>query len=429
MTTFNLPYGTGTIPAELPEHRICGILESRLHTLEPDKGQEELIGEALMHPVGSPRLSQLAKGKQTVVIIASDHTRPVPSKLIIPAMLKEIRRGNPQADITILIATGCHRNTSRQELIYKFGEDIVNQEKILLHDCDDRDNMVDLGTLPSGGRLLLNRIAVEADLLCAEGFIEPHFFAGFSGGRKSVLPGVAARETVLANHCSAFIDSPWSRTGVIENNPIHRDMLFGARKAGLAFIVNVVLNQNKEIVHAVAGDCDQAHKKGRDFLNQWCRAQAVPAHIVISTNGGYPLDQNIYQAVKGMTAAEATVSPGGVIIMIARSEDGHGGQVFFETFRDEPDADKLTARFLNTPPSETVPDQWQSQIFARILKKASIIYVSEAPDEMVEQLHMIPAATVEEALKKAEKLLGSRECGITLIPDGVSVIVTEPGQI
>ncbi len=146
--------------------------------------------------------------------------------------------------------------------------------------------------------------------MCAEGFIEPHFFAGFSGGRKSVLPGIAARETVLYNHCSAFIDSPYSRTGIIENNPIHRDMLFGAEKAGLAFIVNVVLNQNKEIVHAVAGGCDQAHRRGREFLNQWCRTGAVPADIVISTNGGYPLDQNIYQAVKGMTAAEATVKPG-----------------------------------------------------------------------------------------------------------------------
>lgn len=425
MSTFNLPYGRGTIKADLPKHRICGILESRLHLVQPGKRQEDLIREALMHPVDSPRLSQLAKDKHKVVIIASDHTRPVPSKLIIPAMLAEIRQGNPRADITILIATGCHRGTSKKELVYKFGEDIVRDEKILIHDCTRKEDMADLGVLPSGGRLLLNRIAVEADLLCAEGFIEPHFFAGFSGGRKSVLPGIAARETVLYNHCSAFIDSPYSRTGIIENNPIHRDMLFGAEKAGLAFIVNVVLNQNKEIVHAVAGGCDQAHRRGREFLNQWCRTGAVPADIVISTNGGYPLDQNIYQAVKGMTAAEATVKPGGVIIMIAKSEDGHGGQVFFETFRDEPEEDKLLDRFLHTPPQDTVPDQWQSQIFARVLKKARIIYVSEAPDEIVTQLHMTPARTVEQALQIADRFLGRDDGGITLIPDGVSVIVTQ----
>ncbi len=148
MSTFNLPYGRGTIKADLPKHRICGILESRLHLVQPGKRQEDLICEALMHPVDSPRLSQLAKDKHKVVIIASDHTRPVPSKLIIPAMLAEIRQGNPRADITILIATGCHRGTSKKELVYKFGEDIVRDEKILIHDCTRKEDMADLGVLP-----------------------------------------------------------------------------------------------------------------------------------------------------------------------------------------------------------------------------------------------------------------------------------------
>ena len=269
-------------------------------------------------------------------------------------------------------------------------------------------------------------MAVEADLLCAEGFIEPHFFAGFSGGRKSVLPGVAARKTVLANHCSAFIDSPYARTGIIEGNPIHRDMIYAAKKAGLAFIVNVVINQKKEIIHAVAGDCDLAHKKGVSFLNDWCRTPAVPADIVVSTNGGYPLDQNIYQAVKGMTAAEATVNEGGVIIMAAKSEDGHGGQVFYETFRDEPDVDRMMERFLATPAEGTIPDQWQSQIFARVLKRARVIYVSSAPPEMVRALHMIPADSMEEALRMADRLLGRPDGSVTVIPDGVSVMVTAP---
>ncbi len=424
MKTFNLPYGRGTISLALPETRVRAVLESRLHTYEPGLGQEELVRAALEEPEGSPRLSQLAKGKKKVVIIASDHTRPVPSKFIIPAMLREIREGNPEADITILIATGCHRAPTEEELVQKFGEEIAGREKIVVHSCEDAQAFVSVGELPSGGELILNRMAVEADLLCSEGFIEPHFFAGFSGGRKSVMPGVAARKTVLANHCSAFIDSPFARTGIIEGNPIHRDMVYAARKAGLAFIVNVVINQKKEIVYAVAGDCDLAHKKGVNFLNDWCRTPAVPADIVVSTNGGYPLDQNIYQAVKGMTAAEATVNQGGVIIMAAKSEDGHGGQVFYETFRDEPDEERLMARFLATPADETIPDQWQSQIFARVLKRARIIFVSSAPPEMVRALHMIPADSMEEALKEADRLLGRKEAAVTLIPDGVSVMVT-----
>ena len=423
MKRFDLPYGRGTISLSLPERRVKAVLESHLHTYHPDLGEEELVNAALESPEGSPRLSQLAKGKHNVVMIASDHTRPVPSRHIIPAMLREIREGNPEADITILIATGCHRAPTREELIQKFGEEIAGREKIVIHSCEDSEDFVSLGTLPSGGELILNRMAVEADLLCAEGFIEPHFFAGFSGGRKSVLPGVAARKTVLANHCSAFIDSPYARTGIIEGNPIHRDMIYAAKKAGLAFIVNVVINQKKEIIHAVAGDCDLAHKKGVSFLNDWCRTPAVPADIVVSTNGGYPLDQNIYQSVKGMTAAEVTVKEGGVIIMLSKAADGHGGKYFHETFRDEKDLNRMMKTFMDRKPEETIIDQWQSQIFARVMLKARIVFVSSCDDKLVEELHMIPAHTMEEALNKAKEMVNKEDYTVTVIPDGVSVIV------
>ncbi|MEE1200988.1 MAG: lactate racemase domain-containing protein, partial [Christensenellales bacterium] len=178
-----------------------------------DKTGIELVREALANPVGAPKLSELSAGKDRVVIIASDHTRPVPSKAIIPPMLDEIRRGNPEADIAILIATGCHRDPTEDELREKFGEAVASKEKIVIHHCADEANLVEIGTLPSGGPLKINRIAWEADLLVSEGFIEPHFFAGFSGGRKSVLPGIAARESVLANHCSEFVNHPKARTG------------------------------------------------------------------------------------------------------------------------------------------------------------------------------------------------------------------------
>ena len=376
-------------------------------------------------PVGAPSLRELAKGKKKIVIIASDHTRPVPSKLIIPPMLRQLREGNPDAKITILIATGCHRGTTLEELKAKFGPEIVEREHIYVHDCDEREKLTNIGILPSGGPCEINSLALEADLLVAEGFIEPHFFAGFSGGRKSVLPGIAGRSTVLANHCAEFIADPNARTGILENNPIHRDMLWAARQAKLAYIVNVVLNEEKEVVYAVAGDPVQAHAAGVRFLTEQCGAKAVPADVVISTNGGYPLDQNVYQAVKGMTAAEATVKEGGVIIMIAKCDDGIGGDHFYHQLADEPDIHKTMATFLARGRNETVPDQWQTQIMLRVLMRAHVIFLSEMADEKVRAMHMTPAHSLEEALALAKQLLGKENITVTAIPDGVSVIVTE----
>ena len=230
------PYGKEKIEYDFKGDELLGVLESSIEKYEPTLDESSLIKNALANPVGTKRLCELAKGKKNIVIIASDHTRPVPSKLIIPPMLAEIREASPDAKITILIATGCHRGTTKDELVAKFGEEIVKNEKIHIHDCDDRDMLVNIGTLPSGGECEINRLAYEADLLVAEGFIEPHFFAGFSGGRKSVLPGIAARETVYWNHNAEFIASPLARTGILEGNPIHRDMIYAARAAKLAFI-------------------------------------------------------------------------------------------------------------------------------------------------------------------------------------------------
>ena len=426
MPEVKFPYGRETLSLNIPDDRYAGTLVSRMHDYVAPKRPEELVKDAMADPIGTPRLSVMAEGRKKVVLIASDHTRPVPSKCIVPQMLAEIREGNPDADITILISTGCHRETTKEELVNKFGPEIVANEKIVIHDCDDAANLVCLGRLPSGGELIINRLAAEADLLVAEGFIEPHFFAGFSGGRKSILPGIASRKTVLYNHNGQFIDSPRARTGIVDGNPIHNDMLYAARAARLAYVVNVVINADKQAIFAVAGDVDLAHCVGREFLASQCQVPVTPSDIVITTNGGYPLDQNIYQAVKGMTAAEATVREGGVIIMLARSNDGHGGRVFYETFRDEKNLQRMMKKFVETPPDETIIDQWESQIFARILMRATVVYVSDAPDDMVTDMHMIPAHSLEEALRKADEILAARGVvngSVLAIPDGVSVMV------
>ena len=401
------PYGKTHVTYDFED---VNVLTSSIETYEPKMSQQELVNAAMAAPEGGSTLRELAKGKSRVVLIASDHTRPVPSKLIVPPMLREIREGNPHADITILISTGCHRETTKEELVFKFGQEIVDAEKIVIHDCDDA-NLVNIGTLPSGGQCLINRLAAEADLLVAEGFIEPHFFAGFSGGRKSVLPGVAARETVLANHCSEFIAHPKSRTGILEGNPIHADMLWAAKKANLCYIVNVILNGEKEVIYAVAGELEAAHKKGTDFLFSLCGAETKPADIVISTNGGYPLDQNVYQAVKGMTAAEAAVKPGGVIIMLAACNDGIGGDHFYHQLADEPNINKTMELFLRRGRNETV------------LQKATVIFISQMEPELVRAMHMIPATDLEDAMEKAREILKKDKPTITAIPDGVAVMV------
>ena len=424
MALIKFPYGTGSMSHDIPEERLLAELVSKMHHYKAPHSPGELVGMALENPVGTPGLDIMAKGKKKVVLIASDHTRPVPSKVIVPRMLAGIRKGNPGADITILISTGCHRATTAAELTDKFGPEIMRNEKIVVHDCDQSE-MAHLGKLPSGGSLVLNKIAIDADLLVSEGFIEPHFFAGFSGGRKSVMPGIAGRETVICNHNAEFIAHPRARTGIVDGNPIHNDMLYAARAAKLAFICNVVINSQKEAIFAVAGDPEKAHALGRDFLSRNCMVPAVPADIVITTNGGYPLDQNIYQAVKGMTAAEACVRKGGVIIMLARSKDGHGGDEFYRTFSEEKDLGRMLRAFLRTPREKTRVDQWQSQILARVLKHAKVIYISDAPGSMVENFHMIPARTIGEALAKAEALLQNPLATITAIPDGVAVMVGE----
>ncbi|MFO7888302.1 MAG: nickel-dependent lactate racemase [Eubacteriales bacterium] len=418
-----LPYGKINKEVEIEDTRLQGVLLSQTHEYIPKKNETELVQDSLNNPVNSPPLGELVKGKKNIVIISSDHTRPVPSHITMPVLLDTIKKTNKSGKITILVATGAHRASTDSELRDKYGDEIVDSVNIEMHDSKKDDDMVDLGTLPSGGSLMLNKIALDADLLIAEGFIEPHFFAGFSGGRKSILPGIASYKTVLANHCSEFIGSEYARTGILENNPLHTDMLYASEKANLAFILNVVINQEKEVIAAFAGHREDAHYMGCDFLNNLAGADSKKADVVITTNGGYPLDQNIYQSVKGMTAAEASIKENGIIIMVSECSDGHGGEAFYETFKNAESPSQIMEEILKKDRNETIPDQWESQVLARILIKYKVIMVTGAPKKMVEDMHMHYADTIEDAFEKAKELLGKEDFTVTAIPDGVSVIV------
>lgn len=423
MKEVKLPYGKEFIELEVDDN--VDILVSQAGEFKAKKSEEDLVREALSNPIGSEKLSDLVKGKEKITIITSDHTRPVPSHITMPILLEEIRSTNPEADITILIATGFHRPTTHEELVNKFGEEIVNNEKIIVHKSGVDEDMVELDRLPSGGRLLLNKHAINTDLLISEGFIEPHFFAGFSGGRKSVLPGVASEKTVLANHCSKFIASDYSRTGILDENPIHKDMAFAAEQAKLAFILNVVIDAEKKIINAFAGDRVKAHAEGCDFVRGLSTIEGVNADIAITSNGGYPLDQNVYQSVKSMTAAEAAAADDGIIIEVSRCNDGHGGESFYKTFKEAADPKDIEDRVLQIPMEETIADQWEIQILARILVRHKVIFVTDPENkQLIEDMHMTYSASLDEALKIAKEIKGE-DAKVAFVPDGVSVIVNK----
>src|SRR5271157_588885 len=278
---FVLPYDKKRIPVEIEDRNFVGSLVSKVESYKPGLSQQELVEASLDHPIGGPRLEDLVRGKKNIVIISSDHTRPVPSKIITPILLRRIRAAQPDAAIKILVATGFHRPSTRQELIDKYGQEIVDREQIVMHVSTDDAAMVKIGTLPSGGECIVNRVAAEADLLLSEGFIESHFFAGFSGGRKSVLPGISSYKTILADHCGEFIASSNTRPGILQDNPIHKDMLYAAKTAGLRFILNVILNGERDIIASFSGGLEEAHAEGCKFLTSLASVSKVPCDITV----------------------------------------------------------------------------------------------------------------------------------------------------
>ena len=421
---FLLPYDRKQISVEIDDRNFAGALVSKVEDFKPGMSQEQLVEASLDNPVGSPKLEELAKGKKNIVIISSDHTRPVPSKIITPILLRRIRSAQPNANIKILVATGFHRPSTHEELVEKYGQEIVDKEQIVMHVSTDDSAMKKVGRLPSGGECIVNRIAAEADLLLSQGFIEPHLFAGYSGGRKSVLPGISSYKTILADHCSEFINSPHARPGILKNNPIHKDMLYAAKAAGLTFILNVVLNADLEVIASFAGDVEEAHVKGAEFLASLAEVKKIESDITVVTNSGYPMDQNIYQAVKGMVSAEATNKDGGVIVMVAGLSDGTGGKGFYNNLAQCKTPRELLDHLAKVDRAHTVPDQWESQVLARILDHHHMIIVSDlVKPELVINMHMELAKTFDEAMQRAYQLQG-KDARVTVIPEGLAVVVT-----
>lgn len=421
MTKIRIPYDNNCQMLHIAEDNLAAVLLPKLNEEKSRKSEIEIVSSSLDNPISSPRLEELAVGKHNIVIISSDHTRPVPAHIIMPEILKRIRSVNSNARVRILIATGFHRPPTHDELLNKYGKEIVDNEEIVIHSAKESE-CFSIGTLPSGGECFINKTAVEADLLISDGFIEAHLFAGFSGGRKAVLPGIASAETIQANHSGAFIADTLSRSGILDGNKVHRDMVYAARKAKLAFIVNVTLDSEGKINACFSGDALKAHEEGCRFLLDRFLIKAEPTDITISSNGGYPLDQNLYQSVKGMTAAEAANREGGIIIMVAGCRDGHGGEAFYGNLISAPSPKEYYEKASKTPYQETTPEQWGSQILARILSSHTVYLVSTFMDQKTaERIGIKVFPTVDEALSKAYEVLG-KNSKVTVIPDGPAVI-------
>jgi nickel-dependent lactate racemase len=412
----SLPYGRSIIREEIPEIATIEIARPKRwgKTSEPN-----LVKSTLKRPHGLPRLRELARHKHTPVIVTCDKTRGVPSQITLPFILEELQAaGVNKNSVKVLVATGLHKGETLNDVKERLGSELVEILDVTIHDSDDKDQLSYLGDLPSGTPLFLNTAVVKSDLVIVEGTIEPHFFAGFTGGAKVILPGVAGTETILRNHCWQNIDNPQSRYGVADN-PVRADANESLRYIGQTFALNLILNSQKRMVHATCGDIVSSFNVAAEEMVRHSEiAVQSPPDIMITTNGGYPLDRNVYQCVKGIAVAEEVVREGSRIIMTGECIDGVSHEHFEETLRtDSPDVISERLKKANV----TSRDQWEVQVLCRVMQKCPIWFVTR-PElaSSIESMHMRYASGVNEALKAAGLCEGER---VLVVPNGPSTIL------
>jgi len=386
----------------------------------------EKIRESINNPIGSLTLKEIVKNKKNiekVCIVASDATRPVPSYLILEALIAELNDyGIVDNQIMILIATGLHRISRKEELERILGKNLINRIRVVDHIATDENSMINLGTTTDNHLILINKLYYKADLKILTGYVEPHFFFGFAGGRKSLIPGIAGAETLQNNHSAENIASPYARFGIFKENPLHKNSIEISRKVGVDFIVNVCINEHHEIVQVASGNFEKAHEKLVNYqLKHIFRDIKEQYDIVICGNGGYPLDLNLYQAVKSMAIGEMAVKNGGAIISVNECADGIGvGQEKFkELIFSEMTPNKIYEEILNK--DIVVPDQWEIQILARVLMKADVFVISKLKENEIGNIGLKYAETVEDAVNICLNRHG-KDASILILPNGPQVL-------
>lgn len=418
MKTVRLPYGETWIELNLPENLYTQILTPR--PAEAIPGPLQALAESTRNPIATQSLEELATDSHSPCIVISDSTRPTPSGEITRVALDTLNNaGIPDDRVKVVIATGLHRPCTPDELTGMLGRDLLSRVTLHSHDARDQNSHVYLGDTQRGTPVHVDRVVVDSDLIIGDGYIEPHFFAGYTGGAKNIVPGVSGLETIKANHSAAMIDHPNARAGVLDGNPIYHDVVEGAKMAGYDFSFNVTLNHSKQVSGVFTGGFEEAHRAGCRFLDEKVKVKCEPADIVITTNGGYPLDRDLYQAVKGMTVGEAAVKEGGVIIVASECRDGVGHPDFMKLVVESETPQEVLDTIRS--PGFFLIDQWEAQTLARVQLKATVITVTGVDAETTRKMHLTHARDVDEALRLALEQSG-RDPTVTVIPGGPSTI-------
>ena len=418
-----LAYGKGQLAVDLPGD--ATVLEPCYTEGIPD--ERAAVRQALRHPIGTRPLRDLVAATDHVAIVTTDKTRATPNHTLLPCLLDELAHV-PAERVTIINGVGMHRQNTPEELRAMYGEAIVDRYRCVNHDAHDRAALVELGRTRAGGQILVNRTYMEASVRIVTGFIEPHFFAGFTGGPKGIMPGICGAPLIMRNHGAAMIAHPQATWGVTRGNPIFEEMLEVALMTRPAFLLNVALNSRKAITAVFAGDLVPAYEAGCRFVKGTAmQGVASPFDVVVTTNSGYPLDLNLYQAVKGMAAAARIVKPGGAIVVAAECSEGipdHGSYGKLLQMRDSPAG---LLKMIHEPAFAS-DDQWQVQIQAMIQEKARVFVHSTLPPEVIRRAQLLPCAEVGETVRRlaAEAGPGARIAVLPFGPLTIPYLSSEP---
>ncbi len=409
----SLAYGRSGLVVELPDDRTTVVAPRHAPGLPDERSAFEA---ALRSPIGAPALADSVKPTDRVCIVFTDSTRATPNERIIPWLLAALRHV-PRDQITLLNSTGTHRPNTPAELAALLTHEVFANYRVVNHDGQDRAALIEVGGTRGGAPALINRHLVEADRRIITGFIEPHFFAGFSGGPKGIVPGCAGLETVMSNHGAAHIGDPNATFGVTEGNPLWEELRDLALRIGPSFLVNVTLNERRQITGVFAGDLIAAHRRGCEFVRESAmQPVAEPFDIVVTTNSGHPLDLNLYQGVKGMAAGARILKPGGLLILACECREGTpAGSPFDRLLRSAASPEEILARIAT--PGFCAPEQWQAQIQALVQRRARVRLYSELPDEAVRAAHLEPCHDIAAAVREELNALGPA-ARVAVLPQG-----------
>lgn len=412
----SLAYGRGRLNVAVPDDAV--VIAPR--DLPGLPGERAAFDAAVRAPIGARPLRELAKPADSVAIVIADITRPSPSERLVPWIMAELAHV-PRQNFVIVNGTGSHRANTRDELIQMLGAEIVDSVRVVNHNAFDDTTLTHLGRTSYGGEVWLNNDYLNADVRIATGFIEPHFFAGFSGGPKGVVPGIVGIKTIMHLHNARMIGDPRSTWALLEGNPVQGEIREAVAMAPPHFMVNVAVNTRREITAVWAGHYIEAHEVGCRFVAEHAtRSVEEPFDIVITTNSGYPLDQNLYQTVKGMSAAARIVKPGGAIVAVSECSDGlpsHGNYKDLLRMRHTP-AELLA---MIEAPDFALYDQWQAQSQALVQRVAEVYLYSSLDPATVREAMLTPIADIEAALAGLLDRYGP-EARVAVLPEGPQTV-------